>query len=509
MQARTLIMTAATFLTCSLAFAATPPRPFLIVAEELAPFEYLGSDGHPEGINVEVIDRIFSDLGVPYEIRFYPWSRAWAMVKNGAADAVLSVSYKDDREESLFFTQEQTRFWETGQIPPDFLWLPEYVFFVNINRANDVHFDTYQQLKANGVRVAISDNYSYDPDFLKAGIETVTEPTPDSAMNTLLTGQADLYPMDRLAGWALLQRSGLQNRITWLPKPMFTKPYLLGFSRLSGYPEGETLMRSFYDKVRELRRSGAMDDITARHVDPFRPARPKRPVLFVCEEWRPFEYCENDQMKGIDVDLVTHIMTGLRIPFEIRTYPWPRAWMMAEQGQADAVLSVSFKDEREKVLYYTDGQRDAAHKVELPKDYLWISRYAFFAKAKNAKDFQFESCEAIIKSGCRVGLNKGYSYASSFPADKFNSKVYFDTASGFMGLIKDEIDIYPMDVTVARHTLKELGIEDSVVELPLKLFSKPYLAPFVRTSDYPGLESIMYEFNYQLRQMRASGIPAE
>ena len=49
-----------------------------------------------------------------------------------------------------------------------------------------------------------------------------------------------------------------------------------------------------------------------------------------------------------------------------------------------------------------------------------------------------------------------------------------------------------------------MGLEQSIKPLPDVLFSKAYLAPFVRTSDYPGLESIMYEFYHQLRQLRAT-----
>jgi len=266
------------------------------------------------------------------------------------------------------------------------------------------------------------------------------------------------------------------------------------------------LMRKFYDRLREWRQRGDVEKITARHLDSVRPVRPARPLVFVCEDWPPFEYVKDDQLQGINVELVERIMGSLRLPYEIRSYPWARAWMMAERGQAEAVLSVSYHPDREQVLYYTEGQRAAAREGSLPTDYLWLSRYGFFVKARNGESETFGSYEHIIESKAVVGLNKGYSYSPSFPADRFQSHVYYDTEAGFMGLIKDEIDVYPMDMTVGRHTLMEMGLEKSVTCLPQVLFSKAYLCPFVRASDYPGLESIMYEFYHQLRQLRASGL---
>jgi len=80
----------------------------------------------------------------------------------------------------------------------------------------------------------------------------------------------------------------------------------------------------------------------------------------VCEEWAPIEYVDGDELKGIDVDITTRVMKPLWMPYEIRTYPWSRAWMMAENGKADAVLSVSCKESRENVLLCTDDQREFA-----------------------------------------------------------------------------------------------------------------------------------------------------
>jgi len=155
--------------------ASEPLRPFIIVAEELPPYEFLNDAGKPAGINVEIIEQIFSTLEIPYEIRFYPWPRAWLMAANGVADAILSVSYQKEREPYLFFTDEQRAFWETGDVPPDFLWLTEYVFFVSRRLSDAIRFESYEQLQADKLRISISDQYTYDTALLEANIPKVVK----------------------------------------------------------------------------------------------------------------------------------------------------------------------------------------------------------------------------------------------------------------------------------------------------------------------------------------------
>ena len=120
-------------------------------------------------------------------------------------------------------------------------------------------------------------------------------------------------------------------------------------------------------------------------------------------------------------------------------------------------------------------------------------------------ELRFESFDQVINDGLRVGINNNYTYAKAMPVAEMNTKLFHDTYSGFNALMNEEIDLYPMDLTVGIETISRMGIQDSVGFFKPEIFSKPYLVPFVKKSDYPGLESIMYEFYHQLRQMRASG----
>ena len=230
-----------------------------------------------------------------------------------------------------------------------------------------------------------------------------------------------------------------------------------------------------------------------------------RPLIFVCEDWKPFEYLEDDEIKGIDAEVVNIIMNRLCIPYEIKIYPWKRAWMMAQKGKADAVLSISYKASREPFLYYTQEQCEFSETGKMPTDYLWKSEYVFFVKKNNLDRLKFESYHQIVTEGYKVGKNKDYSYDNKFMSAAFDSKSYNNTEDGLLALATGDIDLYPMDKYVGQETVKSLGLSGSITFIPKVMFSKPYLAPFCKNSDYPDLEKIMHSFYQELNLMRKNG----
>jgi polar amino acid transport system substrate-binding protein len=480
------------------------PRPLRIVGENYPPFEFT-RDGVVTGINVEVAARIFDRLNVPLEfVADYPFPRSWAMLRSGHADAVPSVSYQPDREPYVYCTPEQKRFTTTGVMPRDYLWITEYVWFVNRRDAGLV-LGSYEEVKANGYRVGICKDYSYDGRLRKAGLNMLPLIEPEAGFLALVAGRIDLFPMDRTVGAWLLQELGLVDKVSHLEPPILRKPYHMMFAKASAYPGLEAVWRDFYATLRAMRDSGEYAEIYNRYIVPAYPFPPPRPVLFVAEEWMPFEYLKDGKPRGIDVTIVDRIMKRLALPYEIQFYPWNRAWMLAERGKADAVLSVSYNVSREDVLYFTPEQRTFATTGMLPPDYLWVSEYAFFVLQNGGNAMHFESYEQLKRDGVRVGTNRGYSYDSAFIAADLSFREYPDAESGMRALVNGEIDMYPMDRTVGLAVLEQLGFAEIVTHLPRPLFSKPYLAPFVRGSDMPGNAAIMQAFNAQLRHMRETG----
>ncbi len=481
------------------------PSALRIVAEHYPPYDY-AVDGVATGINVEVTARIMKRIGVPYRYEpGYPFSRAWALLRSGHADAVPNVSCQPHRRAHMYGSLDLAAAQSKGRMPTDYLWITRYVFFVRQQLANAVVFTDYKQLSKDGLRVGICKDYSYDGRLLKAGLETKMFVGPQEGLRALARGDIDLFPMDETIGHWLVRELGLSESVSVLPRTIFEKPYMMAFSKGSRYPGIEEVWRKFCGELRKMRDSGEYAEIVNRYIPPAYQYPLRRPLLFVAEQWAPFEYIRDEELVGIDVEVVRRVMGRLNLPYEIRLYPWSRALMLAERGHADAVLSISYKDSRENLLYYTQDQRDFASTGALPENFLWMSEYVFFVKASRLEDLKFESYEQLKRDGIRVGTNSDYSYCPEFLRADLSHRDYPDTRSGMAALISEDIDMYPMDGKVGMSELKEMGLSDSVTFIPTPMFSKPYLCPFVRGSEIDGLEAVMNAFYRELHILRMTG----
>jgi polar amino acid transport system substrate-binding protein len=241
-------------------------RPLLIVGEVWAPFEYEGKDGQLTGIDVDVFDIIFSRLKVPYELKLYPWSRAQMMAENGDVDMVVSVSYKKSRERFLIYTESQKEFGKNGIWPKEYLWNSEYVFFCKKIFADKINFTSYDQLKGSGYRIGTVRDYSYNPEFIKFSLSSYVASDIEAGFKLLAEGRYELFPADKTVGLATLKKLGLDQKITYLPKVMFKKPYLMPACKRSDYPDLKNVMAQFYEELNKLRQSGEYKKIYDRYT---------------------------------------------------------------------------------------------------------------------------------------------------------------------------------------------------------------------------------------------------
>lgn len=66
-------------------------RPVVVVCDwDKAPYEFLDEEGEPQGSNVDVLKRIFDELGLPYEFVMKEWSNAVKTFERGDADLILA-----------------------------------------------------------------------------------------------------------------------------------------------------------------------------------------------------------------------------------------------------------------------------------------------------------------------------------------------------------------------------------------------------------------------------------
>ena len=90
----------------SLICSANVPTQKLIVrgSDNYPPFEFINSDGIPDGFNVELFRALMKELGYDYDLRLGNWNEVIEGIHTGEVDAVIGMIYSPERAASVRFT---------------------------------------------------------------------------------------------------------------------------------------------------------------------------------------------------------------------------------------------------------------------------------------------------------------------------------------------------------------------------------------------------------------------
>ena len=76
-----------------------------------------------------------------------------------------------------------------------------------------------------------------------------------------------------------------------------------------------------------------------------------REITICYGPWKPYEYMENNQTKGVNVELVEAAANSLGIRINWVAYPWTRCVASAKSGIVDGLMSLYRSGERESFLF--------------------------------------------------------------------------------------------------------------------------------------------------------------
>jgi polar amino acid transport system substrate-binding protein len=231
----------------------------------------------------------------------------------------------------------------------------------------------------------------------------------------------------------------------------------------------------------------------------------------VGEEFAPFEFKQDGQVVGIDVDIARHILTKLGIEPVFKIHPWKRAWSQVESGEVEAVFTTSRKSKREPYVMY-------------PEEDMWVSDFVFFVKSDNKKE-GFNGFESAKAENLKIGIIPGNSYKdifwqtfpyadgkAEFQGDLDTSSTYNkqlstakDLTTNLKKLATGRVDLVIADRTVGQYTAKLNGLSDQISFYEKPLYGKGYPMPFVKGSKYPNLANIAEKFEAELKKIKANG----
>lgn len=198
---------------------------------------------------------------------------------------------------------------------------------------------------------------------------------------------------------------------------------------------------------------------------------------------------DNKQMQGILIDVINEsIHARMGISVSHKGYPWARAQYMVKHNRADAFVTVPTPKRRE----YT----------KISKEPAVIATFTLFIKDGNPKIWDLKNVKKISDlKRFKIG-----SYIGNGWADKNLAGIDVDLGptldTTLNKLIKGRFDVYPGVSQVTRHRIRELDLQNEIIELPNIIDSSTFNLCIGKKSPYV---NILPKFDETVRKMRDDG----
>lgn len=204
---------------------------------------YLGQQLPHQGVASRIVAEAFALEGVEVHWEFYPWARALQMAERGQRAGSAVWTHSPERERSFFISEPVVEI--------------AYHFFHRQDRAF-----AWQRLdELRGLRICATLGYNYGEPFQQAErdkrLQVRRLPSDELCFRQLLAGRTDVFPMDKVVGFAMLHQhfsAAERAQLSFHPKALRSDPLHLLLSR--AVPGNAELMVRFNRGLARLRASG-------------------------------------------------------------------------------------------------------------------------------------------------------------------------------------------------------------------------------------------------------------
>ena len=192
-----------------------------IATTEYAP--YTSTEMQHDGYINHIIADAFLETGVVVEFVSMSWEDALEAAKSGEYDAVSYGNFVRAREDEFFHSEPITA--------------ESLVFYVNKN-AGPENWRELSDLSEH--KMGVTDGYLYNDElasYIQAGSNIVKNSDDDTNLRSLIQGDIDVFPIDELTGWYLLERdysNAERNKV------MAIKPFISTVTTHLLIPKGQS-----------------------------------------------------------------------------------------------------------------------------------------------------------------------------------------------------------------------------------------------------------------------------
>nr|WP_312577802.1 transporter substrate-binding domain-containing protein [Sedimentibacter sp.] len=221
--------------------ATAPYEPFII---------YDSKKDAVSGIDIDLIDKIYSDAGYQVEYKIVPWDTSINMIKNGLADVIPTIAINEEREEFLDFSV-------------NYRTESRYNFYTN--KEKNIYIESIGDLRNK--HVGVLTGYAYYDDFDKNTTFHRDFSVKEEIMfKKLLKGQIDAIILNSYSGDYIIKKLGLGDKVkleNYKHVEADTSETRLGFCKIKNNRE---VIDLFNKKYLELKNDGTIERITKKYL---------------------------------------------------------------------------------------------------------------------------------------------------------------------------------------------------------------------------------------------------
>jgi polar amino acid transport system substrate-binding protein len=216
------------------------------------PFTLEKSGIATEGLSIDLMQEIFSRLGIDVEVELLPQKRMIEYLKTGRKDGATVISKNAERLTYLDYT--------------DTIFLKRGLIYFLTEKNPPFDWKDYEDLK--GLRIGIVAGHNYGDRFSQAiekynlNIQQITR--IEQNFDKLLSKRIDVFLCIELTAKQFLRNPKYKGKISHAPKSYYSKGYHIGFSKKS---KMKVLIPIVNKVIREMKKDGSLRNIISQHTD--------------------------------------------------------------------------------------------------------------------------------------------------------------------------------------------------------------------------------------------------
>lgn len=212
-------------------------------------------------------------------------------------------------------------------------------------------------------------------------------------------------------------------------------------------------------------------------------------LKFVFSDFPPFEYVDDDDAVGMNVEIIKEVCRRLNITPIFEQLPWKRALEEVKVGEADAIFSLFKNDERLKYYNY-------------PEEKINSVKMVLITNIEN--EFSVANIEDLKEK--RVGTYLGSSYGEKFDECRW---VIRDDSPTYEGLVRKQAigrtEVSIIDERVAKYWSDKLNLKGKFRRLQYIVSTNPTYVAFSKIKSTKNGRDWSQKFSVILKKMERDG----